>query len=63
MEYKHLLLLLLTDVFCPHKCTSLINFGQMTCQSIFKCELCLTILVYTFTFKSFDLDKWTVGTP
>ena len=57
-----LLFLLLTfDVFSPHKCTSLIIFEQVICPSMLKFELCMTIPVYIFTFKSFDfghLDSW-----
>ena len=34
-----LLLLLSFDVFCPHKCTTLIIFGQMVCPNILICEL------------------------
>ena len=31
--------LFLFDGFCPHKCTSLIIFGQMVCPNILECQL------------------------
>ena len=34
-----LLVLFLFDGFCPHKCTSLIIFGQMVCPNILECQL------------------------
>ena len=28
--------------FCPHKCTSLIIFGQVVCPNILKCQFCIS---------------------
>ena len=43
MGFEHsklwlLLLLLSFDVFSPHKCTSLINMGQVVCPNMLKCQ-------------------------
>ena len=50
MEYKHSKLWLLCFVvvwcFCPHKCTSLIIFGQAVCPNILKCQLNCTYRLY-----------------
>ena len=38
-----LFMLLLFDVLVPHKCTSLIIFGQVVCPNILECLLSINI--------------------